>query len=181
MKIEIGKIYRTRDGRKAHVFNKNTLGYPYPMEVLVSESECLHFYDEMGNYVAGESSKWDLVAEWVDEPKTWGEMTPEEKGALLLAAHEHRPMEFLGRYESTGKWLSMGRGDTYFVDDYCYRVKPEPEVDQVTLYGGGAKGMVWCEDRRGSDLDTHKITFSLVDGEPDCGSIKMEKIRSNEE
>ena len=177
VKIEVGKSYRTRDGRKAVVLDKYTSDLPYPVLVLVGESESAYFYDEMGNCVAGESSKWDLVAEWVDEPKTWGEMSPEEKGALLLAELEGKQIQML--LENTWKdvipqWASLR----------CYRVKPEPEVFKVTLQGGNFRQEkdYWSFRRDGHiGDDTHKITFSLVDEEPDCGSIKMEKIRNNEE
>lgn len=51
--------------------------------------------------------------------------------------------------------------------------KPKPVVKEVVMYGGDYD--TWTERRLGSD--THKITFNLVDGEPDCTSIKMEKLK----
>lgn len=53
--------------------------------------------------------------------------------------------------------------------------KPEPKVETVTLYGSPSKHIQWCLEQ--CALDTHRITFSLIDGEPDCTSIKMEKLQ----
>ena len=52
--------------------------------------------------------------------------------------------------------------------------RPEPKVETVTLYGSPSKHIQWCLEQ--CDLDTHRITFNLIDGEPDCTSIKMEKL-----
>ena len=53
----------------------------------------------------------------------------------------------------------------------AYRVKVEPKVKPHTLYG---EKHVWNPVRYPGD--THKITFTTIDGEPDCSSVKMEKL-----
>jgi hypothetical protein len=100
-----------------------------------------------------------------DTPKLWRDMTPEEKGALLLAKHEGKVIEcyFLsGWVECNPEWY----------ENFAYRVRPEPNRETVTY--------TWEEDVLAvSSLNmegTHRITFDLIDGKPDCDSIKMEEL-----
>ena len=57
----------------------------------------------------------------------------------------------------------------------AYRVKVEPKVKEyetffhIDKFGGLMVGGY-------TNVDTHKITFNTIDGEPDCSSIKMEKL-----
>ena len=46
--------------------------------------------------------------------------------------------------------------------------RPKPKVETVTMSGNDVRfsGFFKC----------HRITFNLIDGEPDCTSIKMEKL-----
>ena len=104
------------------------------------------------------------------EPKLWKDMTPEEKGALLLARVEGAKIQCKA-YGSD--WMDKDFSNNKFNSDFAYRVKPEPHRKQVALYFG--------ELREGALLsrvrtDTHRITFDLVDGKPDCNSIKMESL-----
>lgn len=103
-----------------------------------------------------------------DTPKTWGEMPYSEKGALLLAAHEGKVIEYYGPmskewHESAQLWL----------DDIAYRIKPEPKRETVTL---NWDGNVLAVTSLRLDGGTHRITFDLIDGEPDLGSIRMERV-----
>lgn len=101
--------------------------------------------------------------------KKWRDMTPEEKGALLLAHHEGKVIEFsiLGEH-----WESI------YPTSWCarlyYRVKPEPRIKTITIYTGWPEGGGWSQDH--DEDDTHKITFNMIDFEPDLRSIKMEKL-----
>lgn len=72
---------------------------------------------------------WRLISRAAETPKLWRDMTPEEKGALLLAAHEGKVIE----YRSTGM-SSWHRWNSYMINDHgcgefmasaSYRVKPE--------------------------------------------------------
>ena len=54
----------------------------------------------------------------------------------------------------------------------AYRVKVEPKVETKTLYG--RNDPYWSDCK--IEEDTHKITFTTIDGEPDCSSVKMEKL-----
>lgn len=50
--------------------------------------------------------------------------------------------------------------------------KPEPKVETVNLYSSDCAYGRLIEAMR-----DHRITFNLIDGEPDCTSIKMEKLQ----
>lgn len=112
------------------------------------------------------------------KPKLWRDMTPEEKGALLLAHHEGKVIEFNGESVVTGEWTGWVTCDddclwdeSFLGDGFAYRVRPEPKREPVTLY--------W---RKGNPAhliehgDTHRITFDLIDDKPDCISIRMEEL-----
>lgn len=98
-------------------------------------------------------------------PKLWRDMTDAEKGALLLAEHEGKMIEVW----ANGAWYS---GIPHWSDEAAYRVKPEPVRKTVDYWWRNDEGIkhTWGFG------DTHRITFDLLDGKPDCTSIKMEKI-----
>lgn len=101
-----------------------------------------------------------------DYPKLWKDMTPEEKGALLLADYEGKTIQY---YDKLWHVAPVG----VFRDKFAYRVKPEPYHKQVALYFGELRVGALVSRVR---TDTHRITFDLIDGKPDCNSIKMEEI-----
>ncbi len=111
---------------------------------------------------------WRIVTRAAPSPKLWRDMTDAEKGALLLAHHE-------------GKVIEWKCGDTCFgmkpswVDDIAYRVRPEPKVEVVRQgYKSNAKGQFVTT--HSVDYATHVVTFNTIDGKPDTASIKMEVI-----
>lgn len=96
------------------------------------------------------------MAQTTQEPKLWKDMTPEEKGALLLADHEGKAIE---AWAYGDKWLVLvPEWDKHT----AYRVKPEPVVETVTLYGFNSYGH-WIFGRKEQE-DTHKITLTIRDG-----------------
>lgn len=121
--------------------------------------------------------KWDVVTGFTlvsranPEPKLWKDMTPEEKGALLLAHHEGKGIECFCKmhkvwaYAITPHWAS----------ETAYRIKSEPKRETVEMRGGSTDSE-WCFGTISYDWDSHKITFDIVDGKPDCSTIKMEEI-----
>jgi len=114
-------------------------------------------------------STFRLISRASDTPKIWGEMTDEERGALLLAEHEGKVIE-----KSPNQYnpIWADKGSSSFVYWCAYRVKPEPVRETVTLHYG-----VWgYASAEGHEGATHRITFDLIDGKPDCASIKMEEI-----
>jgi hypothetical protein len=108
-----------------------------------------------------------IISRASETPKLWRDMTPEEKGALLLAHHEGKVIELFGL-----EWTK-----TPFNVFSCwnaYRVRPEPKRETVTFVGHVFEGK-WC-GMAASDGRGHRITFDLIDGNPDCASIKMEEM-----
>ena len=104
-----------------------------------------------------------------DKPKTCAEMTDAEKGALLLAYHEGKTIQTYGPPKG---WLDIN--DPRWLDFGVYRIKPEPKRKTVTLYTGRETG--WEADQCRFCNETHRITFDVIDREPDCASIKMERL-----
>lgn len=102
-------------------------------------------------------------------PKLWRDMTPEEKGALLLAAHEGKVIE---NRNETVEWGVVAYPAWY--DDVSYRIKLEPKVYAVEFTGHIDAGMFF----RGlnSVKPQVRITFNLIDGKPDCASVKMDEL-----
>ena len=88
--------------------------------------------------------------------KTWGEMNDVEKGALLLAHHEGKQIQFKGQY--IDEWSYTIRPS--WSSGLYYRVKPAPEIVPVTILHKVKE-------------QTHTITFNLINDVPDCASIKM--------
>jgi hypothetical protein len=168
IKIEEGKFYRTQSGEKVGPMKPSD--YENWRWIVVSgNGEC---WNHDGSGVARTGSP-DLIAEWLDDdtPTRWGRMTSEEKGALLLARHEGEVIEY---YNLCGTWRTYGGGiERLFYDSDAYRIKPEPKREMVTLHGCG---FYWEQSEQPCPSDTHRITFDTIDGEPDCDSIKMEKL-----
>lgn len=107
-------------------------------------------------------STFRIISRAADTQKLWRDMTPEEKGALLLAQHDGRVMEYMGLY---GWQIMLWPA---FNQDHAYRVKPEPKVETVEILD---------DELMFTTIKGHKITFNTVDGKPDCASIKMEPLK----
>jgi hypothetical protein len=113
--------------------------------------------------------KYRIVSRASATPKTWGEMTDEEQGALLLKHHRGEVIE--SSSNGTGWALddNVGYSNTLY-----YRVRPpEPKRETVELRAGG---LLKAWEAWSDDDDTHRITFDVIDGTPDCASIRMEEL-----
>jgi len=124
-------------------------------------------------YSSGMPADIDIIAKWVDTdtPTLWSDMTPEEKGALLLAHHDGKVIEIANWYGPRGwSWLTLS-GVAFHVYNR-YRIKPEPKVETVTLYWN----VSWDIASAYNEGATHRITFNRIDGKPDPASIKMEVL-----
>lgn len=121
-------------------------------------------------------NRFRIVSRAEATPKLWRDMTPEEKGALLLAHHEGKVIEWTGNFGSEFDMDSI-RGTPVWSATHAYRIKPEPKVETVTLTTAKVYGWVSEPESGCSTQNTHRITFNLIDGEPDCTSIKMEKLQ----
>ena len=110
-----------------------------------------------------------------DKPKMWRDMTPEEKGALLLAEHEGKAIEVFD-LAYPDMWC-----EDYPVwnDEAAYRIKSEPKRETVTLVSYGTLNQ-WLKNgdlsKVHKDNRKYKITFDVIDGEPDPSSIKIEGV-----
>lgn len=110
--------------------------------------------------------QWSLVVD--QKPKTFGELSDEEKSELVLARHVHGEEIELWVY---GAWLLLPKPE--WSSDARYRIKPkDPVVETVTMFGvnGRFSSAYICRN------DTHKITYNTVDGVIDCSSVKMEEL-----
>lgn len=166
IKIEEGKFYRTQSGKKVGPMIPS-YRKDWPWIVVRGDGQC---WDDYGLGIA-ETDSPDLIAEWIDTPTLWRDMIPEEKGAVLLAHHEGKVIEAIDPQDKSDTWgqcFNVGE-----IDDYAYRIKPEPKRETVTLHGCG---FYWEQSEQPCPSDTHRITFDTIDGEPDLTSIEMEKI-----
>lgn len=112
---------------------------------------------------------WRIVSRASDTHKPIRDMTDAEIGALVRAKNEGKAIEVADTFN--GAWEPAPEPGWYA--SVAYRVRPEPKRETVTLHGS-VTDEIWGRDQTG--YDTHRITFDLVDGEPDSSSIKMEKI-----
>lgn len=118
------------------------------------------------------STRFHLISRVPNKPKLWKDMTPEEKGALLLAHQEGKVIEWTDRLGSDFIRNSV----TYtpvWSDTHAYRVRPEPKVETLTMYGTPRVPVFGPSNITGS---THKLTYNLVDGKLDYDSLKMEEL-----
>ena len=107
-----------------------------------------------------------------DTPTLWRDMTPEEKGALLLAHHEKVDIQAFD-VGVAGDWAKTWK--PLFFDDIAYRIKPEPKVEVVTMDVANYDQEWELYEHKGTHA-THRITFNTIDGKPDPESIKMEEL-----
>lgn len=71
MQIEVGKYYKTRDGRKAFIAAKlpNPSDEPYIGYAEYTHGQIVESWYEDGSYITDQSSGNDLIEEW-KEPKS---------------------------------------------------------------------------------------------------------------
>ena len=93
-------------------------------------------------------------------PKLWRDMTPEEKGALLLAAHDGKSIEC---HCNNNGWVTIYPS---WDSDLAYRIKPEPKVETEIITILNVDGVI-----------IGKGTVTTYNGKPDCASVKMEAIK----
>jgi hypothetical protein len=116
-------------------------------------------YNVSGDVLAQGYPHWHRVSRAA--PTLWKDITAEEKGALLMAWHNCGEVEYWSTW--WGAWKPLC--DAVFRNDTAYRVRPEPTVERVLR-------AQYFRD----DYGWYEIWFNLIDGEPDCSSVKMEKV-----
>ena len=104
-----------------------------------------------------------------EEYKTLRNMTDAEIGALVRAKNDGKVIEVVDSLN--GAWVTAPMPGWH--PHATYRVHLEPKRETVTLHGS-VTDEVWGRGK--TSQDTHRITFDLIDGEPECGSVKMEPL-----
>jgi hypothetical protein len=162
MKLEVGKTYVLFNGevkectRFSEATDDDAFFLEYGRFVLG-----VMYYHEDGTFADGCPNGLDVSHEYKEETtveyKTFGEMTDEEKGALLLAQYDGKTIEFLSK--TVNNWVPTSPPEI-FMSTYKYRVKVEPVITSGT-----------------SDIlvghEGYTISYTLVDGVPDCSGVTM--------
>ena len=119
--------------------------------------------------VDGSKMLFRIVSRAADTPKTWEEMTDEEKGALLLAEHRGKVIEWKHPQDMYDDWdtENLRFGISYM----AYRVRPpEPKRETaVWWWEPECSGSRWYYDEA-----THRITLPLLDGNIPAGNYTSE-------
>lgn len=105
---------------------------------------------------------WRIISRVSDNPKTWSELTDAEKGALLLAELRGETIE--SSHNRGKKWKD--NPNKLWHERHSYRIKTEPKRETVNL-------AVWQTD---GHFYEEIGTIDMIDGEPDCDSIRIEKL-----
>ena len=120
----------------------------------------------------GTLGDWELVCDPSD--LTWGDMTPEQQGALLLAHHQGKTIELKGCVYN--KWLDVCRPTPLWDKNMSFRIKPEPVVVSQKSYcitKGGKLTAFRTEEHLSS---TYVLTYDTEEGVPVCSSVKLSKL-----
>jgi hypothetical protein len=154
-----------------------TILRPYDGAVWSHEKDCAWWADDGGIVVGTDFVRIISRAPRDETPKLWRDMTDAEKGALLLAHHRGKVIEVVRYFGEEAEFWYQVSDPTWHIDER-YRIRPDPKVEMVTLYGGSTKGnnRHWGYSIQHIGPETHRITFNLIDGKPDPASIKMEEL-----
>lgn len=141
MKIEAGKFYRTRDGRRARVTEvcfSNGESYP----ILGFLGTVAAAWTDDGRFLnAVEDSPADLIAEWVDEPirKTLAEMSQEVDDAWLDRWSTLTPYASLAAIlDAALAQASEGKGKERHANGKPFLEQPIMEIGRMVGPGGHA-------------------------------------------
>ena len=119
----------------------------------------------------GTLGDWELVCGPSD--LTWGDMTPEQQGALLLAHHQGKTIEMLLVYSRDWHTLT---DKPNFLPEYAYRIKPEPVVVHHEMHNRVHDGKLESFTKGKHFTSTHVLTYDTQDGVPVCSSVKLSKL-----
>jgi len=183
--IDMSKTYRTRDGKDVRIYATDGGGI-LPVHGAIKRDgiwmedcwSCSGDYHPTKENTGRDLVEFTMLADQEteqmtnkDTPTLWADMTPEQKGALLLAKHEGRDVQMFENY----KWAWATLTPQWY-GWVAYRVEPEPTRETVTAVGHNKSGNVWSFAEYDNMHDTHRITFETINGEPDCATIRMERL-----
>lgn len=181
MRLETGKFYKDGHGNKGGpaIYAPDYDGDKY--DWIVAPLGC---FKENGESMY-EAREHDLTAEWTEEPDIftvgeeytskngvkWACIAKESNLAWLRKDPPQPDLEYAYAWNLDGAAISLRhigkRGDYY--------INKNPVVEDVTMYRTTDGRFELFYDYRNPHC-THRINFTVTDGEPDCGSIKMEPI-----
>jgi hypothetical protein len=132
----------------------------------------LNIYGNIGAGTCnGSLGDWELVCDPSD--LTWGDMTPEQQGALLLAHHQGKTIELISH--ASGMWVYSEYPQ--WTQDTSYRIKIVPVVVQHLKYSiSSPSGDIVGFSDSGYLTSTHVLTYDTEDGVPVCSSVKLSKL-----
>jgi hypothetical protein len=120
----------------------------------------------------GSLGDWELVCDPSD--LTWGDMTHEQQGALLLAHHKGKTIEV--KSHASGRWADLGR--PMWKQNTSYRIKPKhvPVVVHHNLYSGAYASQLGVLTKHQYTDSTYVLTYDTEDGVPVCSSVKLSQL-----
>jgi hypothetical protein len=131
----------------------------------------LNGYGDIGiGLCDGSQGDWELVCDPSD--LTWGDMTPEQQGALLLANHQGKTIEV--KSHVLGNWIPLH--EPAWISDAAYRTKPEPDVVHHKMHSGLYNGHLTCFTLCKYPESDYVLTYDTKDGVPVCSSVKLSKL-----
>lgn len=128
MKLEAGRWYRTRDGRKAFVGFNHSVRKSSQWVGYIDGQESLYSWSYSGLYCSDIGSDFDLVAEWAKpklRPWKFGEVPSGAWYARKIAPAQLSTIRTLHVEDNGVLWVSLGIGSELFsanclLDDYQY-------------------------------------------------------------
>jgi hypothetical protein len=125
-------------------------------------------------YTSGVS--WKLISR-APRLQPWSQLPDKEKVELLVAQNKGKQLEV-----SRDNGVTWCEGTLWSgIDFLYYRVQPPPPrlpvVKEITQgWKTNVRGEFQPMSADHTQRATHKVTFTVTDGQPDCNSIKMEKL-----
>jgi hypothetical protein len=168
MKLEVGKTYVLFNGevQECTRFSEATdddIFFSHYGRFLLG----VMYYHEDGTFADGSTKDLSVSHEYKEETtveyKTFGKMTDEEKGALLLAQYEGKTVEYWS--SRCGGWEIRTEVKANYNSGAMYRVKVEPVIRSEETF-------IWAVD------GTFAIKYDVVNGVTDCSTVTMTKRAS---
>lgn len=164
LNLQVGDVVKIVDSRSPSAGNTYTINKHLKLR---NNDGSGHYFGYVNDSICEDTLFEVLSRATATQHKMWRDMSAEEKGALLLAHHEGKTIEFWDE----DAWIAAEQ--PLFTQYDKYRVKPEPRVEIVCMYyNTGDSIMTTYKGKK----DSFKVSFKVVDGEPDCSSVVLEKI-----
>lgn len=137
MKLEVGKYYRTRGGRKARVLATDLKGlYPVAAAIEFPEAEGLCRLKANGSEWGATESPKDLVAEWVDKPTidrsilpVWANKAVAMDESREWYCYSEAPVEFT----AAGLWEAVSGEVCYVPHSHAPKFQGKPEDSLIVF------------------------------------------------